>query len=103
MRISDFQRKAILESVTEEFGDDAKVFLFGSRTNDKERGGDIDLLVEVPKQIDDSMRKKLRIMGRIQRQIGEQKIDLIITHSQEFNEENLPLIIKNARREGILL
>ena len=103
MRITDFQKNAILESVTEELGEEARVFLFGSRVDDSERGGDIDLLVESPERVKDSVRKKLKILSSIQRKIGEQKIDLIITYPGEFNEENMPLIISNARREGILL
>ena len=103
MRISRFQRKAILESVEAELGEIAKVRLFGSRTNDTERGGDIDLLVEVPRPIADKVRKKMRILSRIQRKIGEQKIDLIITYSREFSKENVPLIISKALKEGLIL
>jgi uncharacterized protein len=103
MRISDQQKKAILESVAAELGSDARVFLFGSRVDDTKRGGDIDLFVEIPFQIDNVVRKKLRILSQIQRRIGEQKIDLIITYLGEFSEENLPLVIKNAQQDGILL
>ena len=103
MRISDQQKKAILESVAAELGSDARVFLFGSRVDDTKRGGDIDLFVEIPFKIDNIVRKKLRILSQIQRRIGEQKIDLIITYLGEFSEENLPLVIKNAQQDGILL
>jgi uncharacterized protein len=103
MRISDQQKKAILESVAAELGADARVFLFGSRVDDTKRGGDIDLFVEIPFKIDNMVRKKLRILSQIQRRIGEQKIDLIITYLGEFGEENLPLVIKNAQQDGILL
>lgn len=103
MRISSFQRKAIVESVAAELGGNARVLLFGSRTNDAERGGDIDLLVEVPTRIDETVRKKLRILSSIQRKIGDQKIDLIITHQGEFTKENTPLVIRNALRNGIPL
>ncbi len=103
MRISSQQKKAILESVAAELGEDAKVFLFGSRVDDTKRGGDIDLFVEVPFQVDNGVRKKLRILSQIQRQIGEQKIDLIITYPGEYSEDNLPLVVRNARQEGILL
>jgi len=48
MRISSFQRKAILDSVAVEFEQDIRVTLFGSRVNDFSRGGDIDLFVELP-------------------------------------------------------
>ena len=79
------------------------MFLFGSRVDDTKRGGDIDLLVEVPSRVDDTVRKKLRIISAIQRRIGEQKIDLIITYLREFSAADTPLIIENARKEGVLL
>ena len=100
MRISDFQKNVILESVVSELGHEARVFLFGSRADDTKRGGDIDLLVETPSRVEDVVRKKLRIIGAIQRRIGEQKIDLIITYDSEFSTERTPLIIKNARKDG---
>jgi len=103
MRISNFQRKAILDSVVAEFEHDIRVTLFGSRVNDLSRGGDIDLFVELPCQIDDILRKKLSILSRIQRKIGEQKIDLIITYPGEFEQDNLPLVIKEAREKGVAL
>jgi predicted nucleotidyltransferase len=103
MRINEQQKKAILECVAAELGADAKVFLFGSRVDDTKRGGDIDLFVEVPFQIENVVSKKLRILSKIQRRIGEQKIDLIITYPGEYSEEDLPLVIKNARQDGILL
>lgn len=103
MRITERQKKAILESVAKELGDAARVFLFGSRVDDNERGGDIDLMVEVPVCIDDRVRKKLLIIGRIKRTIGDRKIDLIITWPDEYADDELPLILKNARKEGVLL
>jgi len=103
MRISDIQKRAILESVKKELGEDAKVFLFGSRVDDKKKGGDIDLLVETSSDVEEKVRKKLRILSRIQRKIGEQKIDLIITYPHEYKKNNLPLILKNARSKGIQL
>ena len=103
MRINDLQKNMILESIAAELGQEARVFLFGSRVDDTKRGGDIDLLVEVPFPIDDAVRKKLRIISAIQRRIGEQKIDLIITYDGEFSGVDTPLILKNARKEGTLL
>ncbi len=103
MRLSDFQREAILESVAEVMGEETRVLLFGSRVDDSKRGGDIDLLVEAVAPVEDRVEKKLRIQSRIQRKIGEQKIDLIITHVGEFSEKEAPLVVRNAYREGTLL
>ena len=46
MRISPHQTELILSVVAEQTGPGAHVMLFGSRTDDKRRGGDIDLLIE---------------------------------------------------------
>lgn len=54
---------------------DAEVYLFGSRTDDTARGGDIDLLV-LSKRI--GLMKKLEILAQLHEKLGERKIDLII-------------------------
>ena len=54
---------------------DAEVYLFGSRTDDTARGGDIDLLV-LSKRI--GLMKKLEILAQLHDKLGERKIDLII-------------------------
>lgn len=46
MRLNPAQTRLILQCVRQQFGDDARVMLFGSRLDDKARGGDVDLLVE---------------------------------------------------------
>ena len=46
MRLNDKIREIIKTEVANQLGPDAVVRLFGSRVNDTQRGGDIDLLVE---------------------------------------------------------
>ncbi len=46
MRLSDIQQQHILQATRQNFGADAKVWLFGSRVDDTRRGGDVDLYVE---------------------------------------------------------
>lgn len=46
MRLTPEQTRVILATVREQAGCDARIVLFGSRTNDTRRGGDLDLLVE---------------------------------------------------------
>lgn len=48
MRLTPRQRNSILSAASDCFGADAQVILFGSRADDNARGGDIDLLVELP-------------------------------------------------------
>lgn len=73
MRLSNFEKSVIFNAITTEDAN-ARVFLFGSRTDDTSRGGDIDLLV-LSKNFS---REKLRTARwRILEQLGEQKIDII--------------------------
>ena len=45
MRLSTEHRLALKAHFSQELGDDCEVLLFGSRTDDDHRGGDVDLLV----------------------------------------------------------
>ena len=46
MRLTPDQQSAIRAIAAETFGDEASIWLFGSRIDDNKRGGDIDLLIE---------------------------------------------------------
>lgn len=46
MRISAAQRESIVQETRQSFGEEAVVWLFGSRVDDSRRGGDVDLYVE---------------------------------------------------------
>lgn len=52
MRLSPVQREQIMRIIRESAGDDAAVWLYGSRTRDDRRGGDVDLLVQSSRAID---------------------------------------------------
>ena len=79
MRLSELQRSIITESVTEIFGKDATVRLFGSRTDDTKKGGDIDLLVEVPSVDPFKTRKSVQLSGKISRKLDDMiNVDVIV-------------------------
>ncbi|MDP3332557.1 MAG: hypothetical protein Q8S55_11330 [Methylococcaceae bacterium] len=71
-------QQIIKATVQEVFGVDAQVKLFGSRTNDNARGGDIDLFVELPFCTTDIERKTLQLTARLQLRIGDQPIDVLV-------------------------
>ncbi len=87
----------IIKSTLRESIDDAKVFLFGSRTDDSKRGGDIDLFVQTHKNI--TLKEELKILSRMELRGIERKIDLIIQTPQTPPQKLFETIIK----EGILL
>jgi predicted nucleotidyltransferase len=76
------------------------VFLFGSRVDDSKRGGDIDLLIEIPKAMPPAelVRRRTRFVSRIYRLLDEQRIDVVIaTQDQQDSRE----VVAAAKREGI--
>ncbi len=99
MRISETQIMMIREIVQEVAGSDAKVRLFGSRLDDMARGGDVDLLVEVPRVVAHPAMLAARISARISRQMYGRKVDVLIAAP---NLRRLP-IHEVAGREGHLL
>ncbi len=80
VRLLPAQIEAIRRAVREVAGSDARVSLFGSRTDPQARGGDIDLLVRLDRPLDDAARfqLKLDLLARLYRELGERKIDLVI-------------------------
>ena len=80
MRLSAHDRLAIQRATAEVAGADARVYLFGSRTRDDLRGGDIDLLVELaaPRSVKERLQVSVRTAARLQRLIGERKIDVLV-------------------------
>jgi len=48
MRLTKDQIQHIKKHVLSIYGKNAHVYLFGSRINDNEKGGDIDLYIEAP-------------------------------------------------------
>jgi predicted nucleotidyltransferase len=91
MRLSQQTQQIIRDTVREVFGAGARVKLFGSRINDDARGGDIDLLVELPTVTAEIERKTMQLTARLQLRIGDQPIDVLVldpsTHQQAIHEQ----------------
>ena len=66
---------ALLKTTLGSLSSEAKLFLFGSRTDDTKRGGDIDLLV-ISKRLTPKDMRRLRI--EFWKKFGEQKIDIVL-------------------------
>lgn len=74
MRLKKEIREFLTGYVNENFTD-AKVYLFGSRTDDNMKGGDIDILILTNEKLGFSSLSQMRI--NFYKNFGEQKIDLI--------------------------
>jgi uncharacterized protein len=75
MRITPTEKTIILNAVREH-DPQARVWLFGSRADDRKRGGDIDIAVL---SAGIKLMDKLRIRRAITDQLGEQKIDIMVS------------------------
>jgi predicted nucleotidyltransferase len=78
VRLSSKQVDVIKAEARRQFGPEARVILFGSRTDDQARGGDIDLLVETPWLLDNRVSAAARFAATLQQRLGDQRIDVLI-------------------------
>jgi uncharacterized protein len=78
MRLTEFEIESIRTLAGLHFGEKAEVFLFGSRTNDSGRGGDIDLFIRSNETSLLNAREKVNFISDLIVLIGEQKIDVVL-------------------------
>lgn len=95
MRLNAAQQKAIVETFLEVFGK-GELRLFGSRVDDSKKGGDIDLYIQ-PLSSENLAEKRIIYLAKLKRQIGEQKIDLVIARKPDRTIDRV------AQEQGITL
>lgn len=98
MRLTFHERKMIKKIFLEVFKE-GSIYLFGSRVDDRKRGGDIDLYIKLPYSLSakEKYAKQRDFKLKLYDCIGEQKIDVII--SSEKNRH----IEKEVLQKGVLL
>ena len=97
MRLTQENAKLIKTTAGRLFGDNAKIYLFGSRTDDQKKGGDIDLYIETSVK-EGLVDKKIKMLQVLENRLGKQKIDIVLN-----NATASLYIYEVAKREGILL
>ena len=103
MRISPQQTETIKIFTHRHFGEDAEVWLFGSRVNNEKRGGDYDFLIETSvNQPDIIIEHKITMIAELQStsNFEDEKIDLIV--KRRNSSFDMP-IYGIAKKEGIRL
>ncbi len=99
MRLTDEQMEAIRQSARQIGGELARVRVFGSRLDDSARGGDLDLMLELPEPVDNPALMAAQLAARASRALHGRKVDVLISAP---NLMRLP-IHDIAFREGRLL
>lgn len=78
MRLSRQHRQEILRVVTETCGPEARVRLFGSRLDDARRGGDVDLLIELPTEPEHVFDLQRRLSVQLLRALDSRPVDVLV-------------------------
>jgi len=99
MRLNKSEIEAIKKVTKTVFGERATVRLFGSRTDNTKKGGDIDLFIQCNRPISrtEKYRLKIKFLVQLKQLIGNQKIDVLIEGQQTSS------LFQSIKKEGIRL
>ena len=100
MRLTDEQHQLILQSCEQVLlGLDYRVYLFGSRLDDRAKGGDIDLLIILDESsIEQELDWKQELKARI-----EQKTQIPVDIVIQNESRPIKVVAQIAMQEGVLL
>lgn len=99
IRLAPAMLAFIRQAVADLAGPDCTVRLFGSRLHDSGKGGDVDLLLELPRSPANPAGLAAQVAGRISRAMQGRKVDVLIVAP---NLRRMP-VHEVALREGVLL
>ena len=99
MRLDDKTREIIKTEVACQLGADATIHLFGSRVDDNQRGGDIDLLIEPSHSLPKRVQIECQLAARLYIKLGGRKVDVLIKDPLD----PILAIHEQALKNGIVL
>lgn len=99
MRLTTKQIDLIRQLATQLAGEHAQIRVFGSRLDDTAKGGDLDLLLEIPEPVENPARLAASISAKVSRIMHGRKVDVLISAP---NLKKLP-IHEIGHKEGKLL
>jgi len=105
VRLTPDEVAVIKEAIRRRFRGKGRIILFGSRTDDAKRGGDIDILVESDEPLEEGVRHKLEALSDLHRGLGDRKIDLVLAWmpGSEGDRKDERRIVQIARKTGVSL
>ena len=99
MRLTPETRQIIKHEAADLLGADCEVRLFGSRLDDDQRGGDIDLLIATPHVIKKRVELECRLAARLYIKLGGRKVDVLIKDTASPDSP----IHRQAMQHGVVL
>lgn len=99
MRLSQADRDLIKTTIGGRLGGNARVMLFGSRTDDSRMGGDIDVFVELPEPVESRLRIECAVAAELERAFEGRRVDVLVA-APNLPDRPIDLI---ARSTGMVL
>jgi len=99
MRLTDHQTRIIRQLASQVAGSQSRVRVFGSRLDDAARGGDLDLMLELPEPVENPALMAAQMSAQVSRAMHGRKVDVLVSAP---NLMRLP-IHDLAFKEGELL
>lgn len=99
MRLTPAQIDIIKSTAQAVLGEGAQVTLFGSRVHDEQKGGDVDLMVEVTQAIADPAVLAARLSSQVSRSMHGRRVDVVLKAPNLMEQP----IHRIAKQEGIRL
>lgn len=99
MRLTEAERHAVQAACHDHWPAGSRVFLFGSRTDDSAKGGDVDLLVEIPYALPpfEVVNRRSRFVARLQALTEERRIDVVVAELGRSDERQ---VVRQARLQA---
>jgi predicted nucleotidyltransferase len=99
MRLTLSQADLIRTTAQQLLGEQVRVTLFGSRVDDAQKGGDVDLLVETTEDVVQPALLSAQISARISRAMQGRRVDVVLCAPNLMPQA----IHQVARETGVLL
>jgi predicted nucleotidyltransferase len=99
MRLTPAQIDTIKSTAQDVLGQGVQVTLFGSRVHDDQKGGDVDLMVEVQQVVQEPALMAARLASRVSRSMHGRKVDVLLKAPNLLEQP----IHRIATQEGVRL
>lgn len=97
MRLPETLKSPILQAIHESFGN-VEIYLFGSRTDDSKRGGDIDIAIRTDMTRERFRKHKIAFVTMLMRMGIDLKIDVV-----QYTDSMDGLLKSEIQNQGIKL
>jgi hypothetical protein len=99
MRLTSSQIQTIKTVIARVVDFPHRIWLFGLRVNDLQKGGDIDLFIETNEIVSNHAEVICRIYGALIMALGDRKLDILF---KDARTQDTP-IFETAKKTGIIL